>query len=89
VSARAARCTRLYLPLEDSSFGCRRCWGLTYASRTVMNYRDTIWGRGIFARMFGTTQREWSYSITDERRAERRAASLERWRQRAKLPATS
>jgi hypothetical protein len=51
-------CTRLYMPLEESWLACRRCWGLTYASRTLQNYKDSLWGRGAIARMFGTSQRE-------------------------------
>jgi hypothetical protein len=49
------RCTRLYLPLADSWLACHRCWGLTYNSRTIQNYKDSLWSRGVFARMFGTT----------------------------------
>ena len=51
------RCTRLYLPLENSEPACHRCWSLTYASRTLQSYENTLWGRGMFARMFGTWQR--------------------------------
>jgi hypothetical protein len=76
------RCTRLYLPLEDSSPRCRRCWGLTYASRTLQNYKDSLWGGRQFAWMFGTTQRDWAFSTTDERRAQRRSTSRDRWVQR-------
>src|SRR5262245_10924647 len=35
------RCTRLYLPGPDSWLACRRCWGLTYSSRTLRNYKDS------------------------------------------------
>ena len=76
------RCTRLYLPLETSWLACRRCWGLSYVSRQLSNYRDSLWGRGMFARMFGTTQRDWAYQRTSDRRMERRRASSERWRLR-------
>ena len=76
------RCTRLYLPLATSWLACRRCWGLTYASRTLYNYKDSLWGRGSIARMFGTSQREWAYQWTDDRRQERRARSRERWNAR-------
>ena len=76
------RCTRLYLPVEASSLACRRCWGLTYISRQLVNYKDSLWGRGMIARMFGTTQRDWAYQATSDRREARRLASRERWRVR-------
>ena len=76
------RCTRLYMPLEDSWVACRRCWGLTYASRTLQNYKESLWGRGALARMFGTTQRDWAFSATYDNRKERRQKSRNRWAQR-------
>lgn len=72
-------CTRLYIPLPDSRLACRRCWGLTYGSRTLNNYKASLWGRGAIARMFGTSQRDWAFEATDRRRAERRLSSRERW----------
>jgi hypothetical protein len=24
---------------------CRSCWGLTYASQTLQNYKNSLWGR--------------------------------------------
>lgn len=74
----AQRRTRLYLPLESSRLACRQCWGLTYDSRAFSNYKDTLWGRGAFARMFRTTHREWAFLTTHERRAARREASRDR-----------
>jgi hypothetical protein len=71
-------CTRLYLPLADSQLGCRQCYGLSYISRTLQNYKDSIWGRGPFAGLLGTTQRDWAYMTTNERRKERRAKRAER-----------
>lgn len=59
--------------------------GLTYASRTLQNYKDTILGRGRFARMFGTTQRDWAVTTTRERQAERAKASRVRWTLRRTL----
>ena len=53
-----SRCTRLYLPLETSWPACRNCWGLTYQSRTLYNYKNSLWGRWL-ARLFGTSQRDW------------------------------
>lgn len=76
------RCTRLYLPLENSWLACRRCWGLTYASRTLQNYKNSLWGGRRFAWMFGTTQRDWALSTTEENRTKRRAASREHWARR-------
>ena len=78
----SGRCTRLYLPREDSWLACRKCWGLTYASRTLQNYKQTWWGGRRFGWMFRTTQRDWALEQTDERRKERRRLSRERWQQR-------
>ena len=77
-------CTRLYLPLETSWFRCRRCWGLTYASRTLQNYKNSLWGGRRFAWMFRTTQREWAVEATAERREEHRRGSADRWAARRK-----
>jgi SLT domain-containing protein len=38
-----------------------------------------------YARMFGTTQREWALMTTQERRVERLERHRERWRERARL----
>jgi len=78
----ARRSTRLYLPLADSWLACRRCWGLTYSSRALLNYKASLWGRGAFARMFGTSQRDWALSTTYENRKARREASRIRWTER-------
>lgn len=75
-------CTRLYIPLRDSRLACRRCWGLTYGSRTLNNYKASLSGRGAIARMFGTSQRDWALDGTDQQRAERRSKSRERWNAR-------
>ena len=82
-------CTRQYIPLEQSKLACRRCWGLTYPSKTRQNYKDTLWGRGSIARMFGTSQRDWAYQWTDDRREERRAASEARWKARRTILAAA
>jgi hypothetical protein len=79
------RCTRLYVPLVTSSLACRVCWGLSYASRALRNYKDSLWGRGAFARVFGTTQRDWAYDAACEARSERRARSLQRVAERRRL----
>jgi hypothetical protein len=83
------RCTRLYLPLVTSWLSCRRCWGLTYSSRTLLNYKDSLWGRGPFAAVFGTTQRDYAVTVAQERARDRRAASVERWSQRRGFLATN
>lgn len=77
-----SRCTRLYLPLETSWLACRRCWGLTYQSRTHRNYKNCLWGGRMFAALFGTTQREMALDQAATVRQERRAQSLKRWSER-------
>jgi hypothetical protein len=85
---RCSRCgqlsTRLYVPLAESGFGCRRCWGLSYSSTGLQNYKDSIWGRGPLAAWFGTTQRDWAYMTTNDRRKDRTAAADNRNRLRAR-----
>jgi hypothetical protein len=79
------RCTRLYLPLPTSWLACRKCWGLTYASRTLQNYKDSPFGRGRFARLFPTTQRAWSFMTTSKKRKLCLEASQARWEERKTL----
>lgn len=76
------RCTRAYAPLLDLSLACRRCWGLSHISKSLFCYSDGVWGRGPFARMFGTTQRDWALEQTSARRQARYTRSLERWDER-------
>lgn len=78
----ARRATRLYQPVADCGLACRRCWGLTYPSQTLHNYKGSLWGRGIFAQMFRTTQRDWALQISDDRRRMRRSAAQKRWTER-------
>ena len=78
----AGRCTRLYVPTPETWLACRTCWGLTYASRTLRNYKDSLWGRGKFARMIGTSQREWAFELTNEDRDRRLDCSRQRWEDR-------
>lgn len=82
VFLRCPRCglrrTRLYLPLETSWLACRTCWGLTYASRTLYNYKDSLWGSPRFAALFKTTQRDYAFHQTDQIRLERSERSRER-----------
>ena len=75
-------CTRLYVPTREAWLACRRCWGLTYDSRTMQNYKDSLWGRGAIARVFGTTQRDWAIQRTYDDRIERRERAQNRWFQR-------
>ena len=77
-------CTRLYLPLSDSWLACRRCWGLTYGSRTLRNYKSSLWGGRRFAALFGTTQRDMALDQAATTRRERQARSAERWAKRRK-----
>lgn len=65
------RCTRLYLPVAGSWPHCRRCWGLTYASRTLQNYKDSLFGRGWVATVLGISQRDWAHETTAENRTNR------------------
>ncbi len=74
---RCSRChrlaTRLYLPLADSWPACRRCWGLTYASRRA-NYNVTgfLWMLGSFAAAETVSARERRREAAAARYAERR-----------------
>lgn len=72
------RATRLYLPREDSSFACRRCWGLTYETRQQWNYRRSSspldW--------FGLSVNE---ATTRSVRESRRRASAERYEERQQI----
>lgn len=80
-------CTRLYCPRADSEAACRTCWGLTYSSRSLRSYRESLWGRGPLARFLGTTQRLMALEATQEARAERYAQCLKRWDTRRGLRA--
>ena len=60
--------TRLYVPTRDSWLACRRCWGLTYTSRTLHNYKDSIWGAEPSQRPFkhrSGTGRSWRLMTRD------------------------
>ena len=50
-----------------------------------MNYKDSIYGRGMLARMLGTSQRDIAFITTNQRRKERRERSRERWFNRRQL----
>jgi hypothetical protein len=79
------RCTRVYVPLKTSWPACRRCWGLSYDSRQLLNYKDTLWGRGALARMFATTQRDWAFQATSDKRQERSERARKRWSERQRI----
>ena len=70
------RCTRLYVPvMSQCASACRRCWGLTYSTRTSRNYKDsgsTLLGLAVTHRSLAHMQ---SYFVR-----ERRAVAA-RWRQ--------
>ncbi len=70
------RATRIYVPTAASWAACRRCWGLTYQSRTQNNYKDR--GGGILA-FLGASHRSMAYIQTEHARERRREASIERW----------
>lgn len=73
------RCTRLYLPLISSWLACRRCWGLTYASRQKRNYKDgVVWG----GMGFGLTHRLSAQIEAQHESERRREASKARWADR-------
>jgi hypothetical protein len=73
------RATRIYVPTEDASPACRRCWGLTYESRQRRNYKDV----GRFAAL-GFTARTLAYSQTLAERERRAAAAAARRVERCK-----
>jgi hypothetical protein len=81
--------TRLYVPRHDSPLACRSCWGLTYASRTLQNYKNSLFGRGRLAQLLGTTQREWALMTTLEARKERARRAVERNHERRAILRTT
>jgi hypothetical protein len=70
----------LYVPTATSWAACRRCWGLTYQSRTKNNYKGGgggllayLWASHRFmAQMQTASERERRREASVERRAERR-----------------
>ena len=73
------RATRLYVPTATAWAACRRCWGLTYQSRTQNNYKDG--GGGVFAHV-GMGHRFMAQLQTERERERRREASIVRWAER-------
>jgi hypothetical protein len=63
-------------------FVCPQC--LARCTR-LYNYKATPWGRGMFGRLFGTTQRDWAVMTTGEKRQQRAEASRERWNERRSM----
>jgi hypothetical protein len=76
------RAARLYLPLENSWLACRRCWGLTYASRSQNNYKDS--GEWLLA-VVGATHRSMAHMNTAAQRDRNAAASFDRWADRRRI----
>lgn len=74
------RVARLYLPtLRSPGLECRRCWGLTYHSRTHGNYHR--YGGGLLA-AFGCSPAEWERDGTRERRQAAKASARVRYQER-------
>jgi hypothetical protein len=84
VFLRWSRCshlaTRLYVPTATSWAACRRCWGLTYQSRTQNNYKDG--GGGWRPAYLGGSHRFMAHRQTESERERRREASSARWAER-------
>jgi hypothetical protein len=78
------RRTRLYIPVAGASVACGSCWGLTYASRTHYNYKDSLVGRGPIARLLEQTHRDRALLATLHRRELRRTAGRQRQSERYK-----
>src|SRR5215470_8030347 len=85
-AVRSVRCDARGFTFRSMTPGwrARRCWGRTDPSRTLQNYKDSPWGRGMFARLFGTTQRDWAFQTTHDNRIGRRECARERWSQRGR-----
>ena len=83
VFLRCSRCsrraTRLYVPTATSWAACRRCWGLTYQSRTQNNYKDS--GGGLLG-LAGMGHRFMAQIQTEHARDRQLEASIERWAER-------
>jgi hypothetical protein len=70
----------LYVPTETAWLACRRCWGLTYQSRTQNNYKDSTACAGL-----SFSHRSIAQMQTSHERERRHAACVERWAERRKL----
>lgn len=81
------RRTRLYLPRAGHPesptvvVGCRTCLGLTYASRSLRNYRNVLRRRGIGS-ILGWSYRDDALIEAGRVSRERRAAARARWAER-------
>ncbi len=73
------RATRLYIPLAGCRPECRSCWGLSYTSRTRVNYKRS---GSSFWRAVGISSSDWARLNTEERRREAKTEALERYRSR-------
>jgi hypothetical protein len=77
------RRARLYMPVAAGApLACGRCCGLTYASRTLYNYKDSLVGRGPLARLLAKTQRDRAMLATLRRQELRRTTARQRRRDR-------
>jgi len=80
------RCTRLYLPAAALCvLACRRCYGLSYGSRTLRNYKDSgpiVFGVRLTHRMVARLQ---AARIRRERSVAARRRQVERGQLRTRL----
>jgi hypothetical protein len=74
------RATRLYIPAADADPRCRRCWGLTYTSRS-WSYAPVF--------MFGQWLESAATATTYESRRERKANSRKRYALRRQSVSTA
>jgi hypothetical protein len=74
------RATRLYVPSVVARPECRRCWGLTYSTRTKMNYKRKP--AGWLSVVLGISMSEWARMETAERRRKKQAEARARYRER-------
>jgi hypothetical protein len=74
--------TRLYVPTPAASAACRTCWGLTFESRTLYNYKDV----GVLKEELGLTARNLAWLDTSRRRTALRRAARDRAARRRELP---
>lgn len=79
------RRTRLYLPTAGAILACRMCFGMSYQSHGLRNYRDTPDGHDAFSRAFGLTQRDKAHEAARDVAEARRIASEQRWAARRSL----
>jgi hypothetical protein len=74
--------TRLYLPTAHAWLACRRCWGLTYHSRTKNNYKELRGSRSGLWAFLDSSPRELASEQTQRVKQQRAEASRLRWAER-------